>query len=151
MAFSVSADPTVAFVDAIKTRLESDATLDALITGVYGHVSEAARTNYPYVVLGRRRVPTDDIDQGVMGVNCVVVELQIDVWSDAEGPFTVTNICSRLYALLERYALSVTGFDVVSGSLSRHFQDVFNEPDEDNPEQKLYHGVQRWRCELHQQ
>jgi hypothetical protein len=147
MPFTVSADPLVVFVDAIKTRLEADTLLDALITGVYGHLSEATRTAYPYVVLGRRSVPES---AGAMGTAGQIVELQIDVWSDAKGPYTVTTICSAIYRLLERWTPALSAFDVVEGSLTRAFQDIFDEPDEDNLEQTIYHGVQRWRAEIHE-
>lgn len=145
--FTVTADPTVAFVDAVKSRLSSDTTLSALVTGIYGHLSEAARTSYPYVVLGRRSVPED---AGAMGLPGSMVTLQIDVWSDAKGPYVATHICSRIYTVLERQPLTVTTFDCLDGSMRREFQEVFDEPDEDSPEKRLYHGVQRWSAEIHE-
>lgn len=144
--FTVSADPTVAFVDAVKTRLAADTTLAALVTGIYGHLSQAARTAYPYVVLGRR---TSDGSSGAMGLPGGIVSLQVDVWSDAKGPYAATVICSRMYTLLERHPLTVTGFDLVAGSLHREMQDVFDEFDSDSPDRVLYHGVQRWTAEIH--
>ena len=143
----VSADPTVAFVDGVKAILSADATLTAMVTGIYGHVSEAARTAYPYLVLGRRR---SDSASGAMGVGGGFVQLQIDGWSDAKGPYQITNIASRVYVLLFRQAVSIGSFGLVSGSVDRDFQEVFDEPDEDQPEQRLYRLVQLWRSEIHE-
>lgn len=145
--FTVTADPTVAFVDALKARLSADATLVALVTGIFGHLSEAARVSYPYVVLGRR---TSDSEGGAMGLPGGQVSLQIDVWSNAKGPFEASAICSRIYQLLERYGLVVPGFDLLNGSLHRAMQEVFDEPDADSPNQLLYHGVQRWMADIHE-
>jgi hypothetical protein len=147
MPYPATGDPTVAFVDAVKTRLTADATLMALITGVFSHLSEAARTNYPYVVLGQRHHAGD---AGAMQTPGGHVSLQIDTWSNAKGPFQASNIQSRIYVLLERVALTVTGFVLVEGSLTREFAEVFDEPDEDSPDRLLYHGVQRWVAEIHQ-
>lgn len=138
--FTVSADPTVAFVDAVKTKLSADSVLVAMVTGIYGHLSEAARTNYPYIVLARR----ESAPAGAMQLAGSEVTLFVDVWSDAKGPFTVTSICSRVYAVLERQPLSVGGFVITVGSMTRVAQTIFDEPDADDPNQLLYHGVQQW-------
>jgi len=144
---TVTADPTVAFVDAVKARLEADTPLAALVTGVYGHVSEAARVAYPYLVLGRR---TSDSSSGAMGIAGGRVTLQIDGWSAAKGPNQISAIGSRVYAVLYRHTLAVTGFALVQGSLDREMQEVFDEPDEDKPGNRLYRLVQRWSAEIHE-
>lgn len=138
--FTVSADPTVAFVDAVKAKLSADSVLVAMVTGIYGHLSEAARTNYPYVVLARR----EGVPAGAMQLAGSEVTLFIDVWSDAKGPFTVTSICSRIYAVLERKPLMVSGFTLTDASVTRMAQTIFDEPDADDPDSLLYHGVQQW-------
>ena len=143
--FTVTADPTVAFVDAIKARLSADAQLVALVTGIFGHLSEAARVAYPYLVLGRR---TSNNEGGAMGLAGGQVTLQIDGWSNAKGPYAISSIGSRVYAVLERQPLSVSGFALVEGSLTREFQEVFDEPDEDKPDSRLYRLVQRWTAEI---
>jgi hypothetical protein len=144
--FTVTADPTVAFVDAFKAVLTADSTLVALVTGIYGHLSEAARTPYPYVVLGRR----DRSDAGAMQIAGSMITLQVDVWSDGKGPYAASRIVSRIYALLERRALVVPGFACLPGSLTCEGQEIFDEPDEDKPGSRLYHGVQRWVAEIHE-
>jgi hypothetical protein len=150
MAYPVSGSPVTAFVDAIRTLLLADATLTGLLsspTAIYGHLSEAERTAYPYVVLGRRSRTND---AGAMSVAGSMMSLQVDVWSDHKGPFEAQSICSRIARLLERASLAVTGFDYVTGSLTCEMEEVFDEPDEDSPDRRVYHGVQRWAAELHE-
>ena len=145
--FTVSAEPAQAFVDAVSARLSADGTLLALVTGIVAHLSEAARVAYPYVVLGRRGI---DRNAGAMGCAGANVSLQLDVWSDAKGPYQAGRILSRVSVLLERYPLVVAGFAPVQGSLTCDMSEVFDEPDADKPMALLYHGVQRWGMELHE-
>lgn len=146
--FSVTADPTVAFVDAVRARLVNDATLMALVTGVFGHLTEATRVAYPYLVLGRR-TSGDIVGGGAMGIPGSTVSLQIDGWSDAKGPYAIEVIASRVYALLERQTPAIAGFVWVEHSLMREMQEIFDEPDEDKPGARLYRMVQRWTAEIH--
>jgi hypothetical protein len=139
--------PTQPFVDAVRIALAADATLGALVTGIYGHLSEAARTAYPYVVLGRRGRLNDS---GAMQTAGGHVNLQVDIWSDHKGPSEVHDIQARIALLLERTDLTIAGFDLVLGSVSCEFEDVFDEPDTDKPDARLYHGVQRWIAEIHE-
>jgi hypothetical protein len=144
----VSADPTVAFVDAFKAPLAADTVLSGALTGIFGHLSEAARTNYPYLVLGRR---SNDGDAGAMGKAGHRIALQVDGWSDGKGPFEIEQIGSRVFALMERRTgFTVPGFTVIEQSLHREFAEIFDEPDEDSPDKKLYRTVQRWVCEIHE-
>lgn len=152
--FTVSAEPLVAFVDAFRAVVAADAVLLAgqtnvrSLVGVYGHVTEAARQAFPYLVLGQRTV---DGDAGAMQNAGVLVTLQIDGWSDAKGPFEIQAIGSRVYALMERRAgFTVPGFAVVAGSLHRAYGDYFDEVDEDKPGARLYRMVQRWTVEIHE-
>lgn len=147
--FTITADPTVAFVDAIKTRLSADATLADMVTGIYGHVSEAARVAYPYLVLARR-TSSELVGGGPMGLGANQVSLQIDGWSDGKGPYAISAIASRVYVVLERWTPALPGFEMVQGSLKRELQEVFDEPDEDKPNARLYRMVQRWTAEIHE-
>ena len=70
--------------------------------------------------------------------------VQIDAWSAAKGAYEVSRILSRVAVVLERAPLSVEGFDCHEGSLTLEYEDVTDEPDDDKPEERLYHGVQRW-------
>jgi len=143
--FAVTGSPTQAFIDALRAVLVADAALTALVAGVFGHLSEAARTAYPYLVLGRRSRQNDG---GAMQVAGGKVSVQLDVWSDHKGASEAHAILSRVYAVLERRALSVSGYVVIAGSLTCEMEEVFDEPDADKPEARLYHGVQRWTADI---
>jgi hypothetical protein len=145
--FTVSGSPVQAMVDAVKAALEADASLMAIVTVVTGHVSETERATYPYLVLGRRN---RNGDVGAMTIAGSQVSLQLDWWSNHRGPSEAQAIGSHVSRILERRALPVAGFALVRGSLTCDFEEVFDEPDEDMPGQKLYHGVQRWTAEIHE-
>lgn len=146
MAFPVAGSPVEAFADGVRTVLTADATLVALVTGIYAHVPEASRTAYPYLVIGRRSRTND---AGAFQTAGNVVAVQIDGWSDAKGPHVMHTILSRVAVLLERQAVTVTGFELIGGSLTCELEDVFDESDGDQPEARLYHGLQRWVAEVH--
>lgn len=142
--------PVQAFVDGVRTVLLADATLTALLsstTAIYGYVSEAARTDLPYLVIGTR---TRTTEPGAMQKAGSRVTLQVDGWSDHKGPSEMHSILSRVAAVLERTAVTVTGFTLITGSVTCEFETVFDEEDTDAPEQRLYHGVQRWTAEIHE-
>lgn len=152
--FTATAEPVVGVVDAVRAVLVADPVLLAgatnvrALVGVYGHLSEAARVAYPYLVLGRR---TADGNEGAMQRSGSQVTLQIDGWSDAKGPYEIERIGSRVFALLDRrQGFSVPGFEVLDGSLHREFSEYFDEPDEDKPGARLYRMVQRWTVIVHE-
>ncbi len=154
MPFPSTGSPVGAVAAGIRARLVADATLMALVSGVYGHVSEHARVSYPFLVIGQR---TGTGDAGAMQTSGSGVTVQIDCFNgrnpDAAtnvlGPGPVHAVQSRVYTLLERHAIAVTGYALIEGSLHREFEDVTDEPDEDAGDQRVYHGVQRWSCEVH--
>jgi hypothetical protein len=144
--FTALGSPTQAFADAFKRALEADATLMTLVTGIFGHVSEAARTNYPYLVLGYRSRLNEG---GAMQVTGDRVTLQLDCWSKHKGPSQAAAILSRVVTLRERQPLIVSGYELLEGSVTCELEDVFDEEDPDAPDQRLYHGFQRWVAEIH--
>jgi hypothetical protein len=147
MAFVVTGSPVQGVVDAMKTALTGDATLMAILTTVTGHVVEQARPTYPYLVLGRRG---RGADAGAFGIAGTTVSVELDWWSNHRGPYEAQTIGGHLSRILQRAALAVPGFDVVAGSLTCEFEDIYEEPDDDMPNQKLYRGVQRWTAEIHE-
>lgn len=146
MPFPVVGDPVEPFVDGVRAILTADATLSALVSGVHDHVPESSRQPEPYIVLGRR---TRQNTTGALQVAGNVVTLQVDAWSKAKGPHTVHTILSRVAVLLERQPVAVAGYELVAGSVTCEYGEVFDEPDEDQPGARLYHGVQRWVAEIH--
>jgi hypothetical protein len=138
--------PVTAFVDGIRAILLADATLTGMVTGIFGHMTGAQRTAYPYLFIGRRHRANDTGAMGVVGGH---VRVQIDGWSAALGPSQIQLIFSRVAVLLERRPVTVTGFALVTGSMSLEFEDFFDEPDPSRPDGRLYRGVQQWIAEIH--
>lgn len=147
MGFTVTGSPVQAFVDALKAALTADAALMAIVTTVTGHVSETAKQTLPYIVLGRR---SRDTNGGAMQLPGGKVTVQIDWWSGARGPYQAQTIGGHVSRLLERQTLRLSGFTMVTGSLTCELEDVFDEPDDDMTDEKLYHGVQRWTADIHE-
>jgi len=118
--------------NAIYTRLTSDATLMALITGVYDDVPEI--TSYPYVVLG----DDSDINYGTKTLDGVQYVINIHAWSRNRGVKEATEILERIYYLLHEYAIVVTGASAV------HIRQEFNTvlTDDDGITR---HGIIRFR------
>lgn len=146
--FIVTGEPTQAVLDAVGARLKADTALTALVGGrVYGHVTEAARATLPYLVLGRTSL---NRDSGAMQLPGARVTLTIDGWSDYKGPYEMNRILSCVSALFERQPIRVAGFAVVDGSMTCELSTVFDEPDDDAPQKRLYHGVQRWVLDVHE-
>ena len=145
--FVVTGSPLLPFVDAFKAALKADAALMAVIEGVFGHLKETARQAYPYIVLGRR---TKAGDEGPMGLAGGRFTMQLDGWSNHQGASEMHVMLGHVFRVMERRALVVSGFDLIRGSLTCEYEDVFDEPDPDTPTRTLYHGVQRWACEIHE-
>src|SRR5262245_37957265 len=145
--FVATGSPVQPFVDAVKAALVRDAALMAIVTAVTGHVSETTELAFPYIVLGRR---TRGSDTGAFGIAGAVVTLELDWWSAHRGPFEAQTIGGHLLRILLHQPLIISGFDLVQGSVTCEFEEVFEEPDNDMPGQKLYHGVQRWTAEIHE-
>jgi Protein of unknown function (DUF3168) len=118
--------------NAIYTRLTSDATLMALVTGVYDDVPEI--TSYPYVVLG----DDSDINYGTKTLDGVQYVINIHAWSRYRGVKEATEILERIYYLLHEYAIVVTGASAV------HIRQEFNTvlTDDDGITR---HGIIRFR------
>ncbi len=143
----ITGSPVRPFVDALLAKLRADTALLALVTGVYGHLSETQATAYPYITFQQ---PTADGDAGAMQLAGDNVSVQLDVFSRYSGQYEAGRILSRMYAVLERQPVRVSGFDLIGGSLHREHEHIQWEPDEDDPKQGIYHGVQRWTAEIHE-
>lgn len=144
--FVVTGSPTQAFIDAFRARCLADATLMALIEGVYGHLDETERTPYPYLVFGSEGFDGNGPHAGALGLPGGTVDLELNGWSEHKGKSEMRTIFSRTRVLFERQTLIVAGFVMMGGSLTCEFESIDYEPDEDAPEKSLYRGIQRWTC-----
>lgn len=137
--------PAQAFMEAVLTELRADTSarngtgaLMTLVTGVYGHLSEAARTTPPYLLLGECTKTKDAVIRNI-------VTLQIDGWSAAKDRREMTVILSRVTRRLQGATLRLGGgFEMFTNGLDCEFEQVFFEPDLDKPESGFYRGIQRW-------
>lgn len=145
----VTGSPVTAFADAFKAVLVADAALVALIgTRVYGATPKGAQVTYPFLGMGRT---SDDGSSGAMQRPGGIVTLHLDGWSSKSGPHEMEQILSRVRALMERRQFfTVPGFHAFDMGLHCEFQEIFDEPDEDSPDRRLWHGVQRWSLEIHE-
>jgi hypothetical protein len=93
---------------AIYNQLTSDGVLMGMVSGVYDVVPQNSPP--PYVLIGDGS--TQELPQLVNQVTEATLDLH--VWSKGGGRKTVLNILSRIYGLLHRGSLSITGLTFVS-------------------------------------
>lgn len=93
--------------EAVYSQLTGDATLMALVTGVYDRPPEG--TVFPYVTLGES-TGTDWSNAGTVGMEHV---LGLRIWSRQGGRKETATIMERLHTLLHEANLSVTGQTLV--------------------------------------
>lgn len=96
---------------SIYGALTGDATLMALITGVYADVRQPdlpeADSDFPYVVIGQDNLSPFDTktDNGASAL------CQIDVWSRQNNLTEAKDVASAIYAILQNGSLTITGAD----------------------------------------
>ena len=122
----------------IYSTLNSDSTIKNTYSAtVHDHVAQG--TDFPYIVIGEETMSdassTKDIDFNEF-------TLTIHIFSRNRGRKETKNIMARIYALLHKANLSITGATHVNTRFE--FADVIKEQDG-----LTYHGVQRFRTILH--
>ena len=118
---------------AIYDALVADATLLALVTGVYDHVPASAAL--PYVTLG----PATATDWSSGSFDGQDHDVTVDVWSGAPGHGEAKQIMAAIYAALHDRNLTLAGATLV---LMRYrASDVFTDADGES-----VHGVLRLRA-----
>ena len=117
----------------VYTALTGDATLMALVEGVYDDVPQD--TPYPYIVVGEETT----INAGTMTVDGLEHTLTLHVWSRYRGLKETKQIMERIYTLLHNSNLTVTGASLVN--LRQEFSSTFVDA-----EGLTRHGVIRFRA-----
>jgi hypothetical protein len=122
-----------ALLAAVYAALSGDATLSALVSGVFNNVPE--NTAAPYVhIANPTEIPMDAM--GRFGRECTI---QIASISNAKTDLEALTIYSRCVALLDQKALTVSGYSfafgqfesqskydqVVEGTIVRHVVAIF--------------------------
>lgn len=144
MSTTVTGSPADAFAAAVYQRLDGDAQLATLVTGVFQTIRRDQTQPYPYVVLSRSEVAGPQ-SAGAMQREGGTVLVVVDVWSDKNDPSVVRAIQSRIRALLQRTDLAVQGFTLYGGSVVCEHELVIPDFDTEMPQSmSLFHGVQHW-------
>jgi hypothetical protein len=105
---STAVQPFQEIAQAVYDRLTGDATLMALVTGVFEHVPEG--TAHDYVAMGEMLATPANRHNG-FGRSVVFT---LHVWTQARGFTSARAIEARLLELLDHQALAVPGHHVVS-------------------------------------
>jgi len=117
---------------AIYTALNGDATLGAMVTGIYDSVPQD--TAYPYVTVGEDNHNEWDTNT-TLGSDCSIT---IHTWSRSRGKKETKTIQGAIYDVLHRANLSAAGYriDLTEFVSSQSFTDS---------DGLTRHGVQTFR------
>tara|TARA_R100000808_G_C2115997_1_gene128628 strand:+ start:46 stop:450 length:405 start_codon:yes stop_codon:yes gene_type:complete len=132
------ADHSFELQKTIYSKLNTDNTIKTTYSAtVHDHVSSG--TAFPYIVIGEETL-TDDSSSKDIDFN--EFTLTIHTFSRNRGRKEAKQIMARIYALLHKASLTVTGATHVNTRFE--YSDVVREQDG-----LTYHGVQRFRTILH--
>lgn len=129
---------SVALQNGVYDALNADATLGALIAGIYDNPLQVAdsadASEYPYITVGsaNHREWDTDTETGI------VANLFIHTWSRARHHIECKEIQDRVYNVLHRGTISISGFSLVG--IDQVQQDAQRDPDG-----ITIHGVQEFR------
>lgn len=131
-----AADSSRSLTVAVFDKLDGDATLGALVTGVFDHVPD--EQDLPYVTLDG----PEGKDWSAKDFDGMEHSMMIHSWSEIPGWKEVQDIMSRVHELLHDVALTLSGFTLVNLRFESHQQ--LRDPDG-----VTRHGVQRFRAVTH--
>jgi hypothetical protein len=100
----------LALQTAIYSRLSGDATLAAMVSGVYDHVPQGQA--FPYVRIGN----VTEVPDNLFGKVGRAATVTISVFSQGQGYKEALTIAGRVQQLLDGASLSVTGYACVDVS-----------------------------------
>lgn len=133
----MSGSPTWPLQQAIYTRLSGDTELvTTLGAAVYDFVPDSAP--FPYVTIGDVTEAPND----TMGRTGRDMTVTVHIWSQYAGNKQVMQIADRVDDLLDRWAVTVTGWNATH--MLQEFFETFRDPDG-----KTRHGVARYRTHTH--
>lgn len=127
--------------NAVFDALSGDSTLAALVSGIYDNVPQAddsgASAAFPYVVVGDDLITEWDTDTE-LGADATIT---IHVWSRYRGRKEVKDIQARIYEILHRANITITGYNLVGVDWlqSQSFMDT---------DGQTRHGVQTFRITI---
>ncbi len=122
----------------IYAKLNTDSTIKTTYSAtVHDHVSSG--TAFPYVVIGEETLIDDSSSKDI---DFNEFTLTIHTFSRNRGRKEAKQIMARIYTLLHKASLTITGATHVNTRFE--YSDVVREQDG-----LTYHGVQRFRTILH--
>ena len=132
------ADHSFELQKSIYAKLNTDSTIKTTYSAtVHDHVSSG--TAFPYVVIGEE---TNTDDSSSKDIDFNEFTLTIHTFSRNRGRKEAKQIMARIYTLLHKASLTITGATHVNTRFE--YSDVVREQDG-----LTYHGVQRFRTILH--
>lgn len=131
---STPASPMWPIQKAVRAQLRGDATLMALVTGVYDGAPETDA--FPYIVIGEA-TETPDNSHDRYGWQTVFT---LHVWTQYQGHGPGLEIGTRVTALLDHQPLTVPGFDHIVTRFE--FSQTLTDPE---PPGDIRHLVLRYR------
>jgi len=132
------ADHSFELQKTIYAKLNTDSTIKTTYSAtVHDHVSSG--TAFPYVVIGEETLIDDSSSKDI---DFNEFTLTIHTFSRNRGRKEAKQIMARIYALLHKTSLTVTGANHINTRFE--YSDVVREQDG-----LTYHGVQRFRTILH--
>jgi hypothetical protein len=132
------ADHSFELQKTIYAKLNTDSTIKTTYSAtVHDHVSSG--TAFPYVVIGEETLIDDSSSKDI---DFNEFTLTIHTFSRNRGRKEAKQIMARIYTLLHKASLTVTGANHINTRFE--YSDVVREQDG-----LTYHGVQRFRTILH--
>ena len=132
------ADHSFELQKTIYAKLNTDSTIKTTYSAtVHDHVSSG--TAFPYVVIGEETLIDDSSSKDI---DFNEFTLTIHTFSRNRGRKEAKQIMARIYTLLHKASLTVTGANHINTRVE--YSDVVREQDG-----LTYHGVQRFRTILH--
>ena len=132
------ADHSFELQKTIYAKLNTDSTIKTTYSAtVHDHVSSG--TAFPYVVIGEETLIDDSSSKDI---DFNEFTLTIHTFSRNRGRKEAKQIMARIYTLLHKASLTVTGANHINTRFE--YSDVVKEQDG-----LTYHGVQRFRTILH--
>lgn len=124
---------------AVNNALTADATLNALIVGVYDNPQQVAdpgsNSAFPYVTISTGNIAPWDDDHDKGGD----ANVEVHTWSRASHSLEAKQIMDAIYNVLHRGTLSIIGWAFVGCDMVDHENPQYD------PDGITRHGVQTFR------
>ncbi|PIR39591.1 MAG: hypothetical protein COV35_03550 [Alphaproteobacteria bacterium CG11_big_fil_rev_8_21_14_0_20_39_49] len=94
---------------AVYTALDNDATISAIVNGVYSHVVQG--TSYPYIKINI----SEAVDWSTKTTIGIKARLSLETYSKERGNKETNDILTQIKQVLDGATLAMTGCTMISG------------------------------------